>query len=132
MRINVLTDDEVMMAFREFNSKGTGSLEAHVAMQRQEDFKEWLSSLKNEITREAYLEGRARGLSRITEEKELARAEGGLAAANEICSKLEEKISQTPVFDKRDSGVQSGLDAALKIASDVAQVSLDKIPESQL
>lgn len=132
MRFNVPTDDEVMTAYREFNAKGTGWLEAHVAIQRQEDFKEWLSRLKNEITTQAYLEGRARGLSRITEEKELARAEGSLAAANEICLKLEEKISQTPIADLRANGIQSGFVIALRIASGVAQENLDKIPESQL
>ena len=129
MLLNVPTDDEVKTAYREFNSKGTGWLEAHVAMQREEDFKEWLSRLKNEITREAYLEGRDRGLARVEEEKKLARAEGGLAAANEICLKLEEKISQTSIADLRGNGIQSGLAAALKLASGVAQQNLDKIPE---
>jgi hypothetical protein len=129
MILNIPSDNQVMWAFREFNSDGTGWHEAHAAAQREEEFKEWFNNLKQEAIREGYLEGRQVILNRIEEERELLRAEGALVAANEICLQLQEKISQTPVFDKRDSGVQSGLDTALKIASGVAQTNLDKIPE---
>jgi hypothetical protein len=119
-----------MWAFRDFNSDGTGWHEAHVAAQREEEFKEWFNNFKQEAIREGYLEGRQVILNRIEKEREFLRAEGALAAANEICLQLQERISQTPVFDKRDSGVQYGLDAALKIASGIAQEKLDNIPEN--
>lgn len=130
MILNVPSDNQVMWAFREFNSDGTGWHEAHVAAQREEEFKEWFNNLKQEAIREGYLEGRQVILNRIEEEREFLRAEGALAAANEICLKLKEKIAETPIFDKRDSGIQLGLDTALKIASEIAQTNLDKIPEN--
>lgn len=129
MILNIPSDNQVMWAFREFNSDGTGWHEAHVAAQREEEFKAWFNNLKQEAIREGYLEGRQVILNRIEEERELLRAEGALVTANEICLQLQEKISQTPVFDKRDSGKQLGLDVALKIASGVAQANLDRIPE---
>lgn len=130
MILNIPSDNQVMWAFREFNSDGTGWHEAHVAARREEEFKEWFSNLKQEAIREGYLEGRQVILNRIEDERELLRAEGALAAANEICLKLQEAIDQTPVFDKRDSGKQAGLDAALRLATKIAQESLDKIPEN--
>lgn len=129
MRINPLSNSQVLLAYREFNSEGTGWNAPATARQREVDFKEWLTNLKDEANREGYLEGRQVILNRIDDEREFIRAEGALAAINEVCLKLQEMIDQTPIFDKRDSGKQLGLDTALKIASEIAQANLDKLPE---
>lgn len=85
------------------------------------EFDAWLENVKADAHAQGFAEGRAN-----------ERAKGAVEAVNEVCLDLDAVIKKTPISDDRSNGIQSGLSAALKIASKVAQKNLDLIPEGAL
>lgn len=88
---------------------------------RGENFDAWLEATIAAAHAQGFSEGRAN-----------ERAKGAVEAVNEVCLDLDAAIKKTPISDDRSNGIQSGLSAALKIASKVAQKNLDLIPEGEL
>jgi hypothetical protein len=88
---------------------------------RAEGFDAWLEATIAAARAQGFAEGR-----------ENERAKGAVEAVNEVCLDLDAEMRKTPISDDRSNGIQSGLSAALKIASKVAQKNLDLIPGGAL